>query len=242
MIGEASIQSVGHIGRAAIVDKLSVPRARMLCLLLEAAEGSGGCDTLRPIWRAEEIRRADRLTELTLLLDCDTDQGGRASDWVSEVECHLANGLAACYRALTIQHDMEQRPCATPLRDIAINLINLFSPVTSSGDVLLNCGIERIALPAFQQRALVLLAGTLIMDVLVSLGRTNRHGRVDLALWTLEPGLVQFTITDDPGALVAPSQSSLVSDLANLLQAETVFHPPVSRALSRLDIVFPVHA
>jgi hypothetical protein len=127
-----------------------------------------------------------------------------------------------------------------PLRDIASNLVSLFSPLADSGDILLNCGLERISLPAFKQRALVLIASTLIADALVAIRHTNGPAGIGVALWTLEPGLVQFTITDYLGVLLPSSQSELVSDLANLLEAEITFHLSWIRSLSRLDIVFPV--
>ena len=228
---------------AAIAGLLSPQRALILGSLIDAAHESGGCDVLRPIWRAEEIHRAERLAELTLLLDRTASHQGAGSCGF-EMEYRLAICLAASYRALTIQHDLAMRPCATLLRDIASNLVSLFSPLAGSGGILLNCSLERISLPAFKHRALVLIAGTLITDALVAIRNTNGHARIGVALWALEPGLVQFTITDYLGVLLPSSQSELLSDLANLLEAEIAFHPSrlqsVSRlAVSRLDIVFP---
>ncbi len=226
-------ESIGAFARL-----LSPQRARVLGILVKASEECGGCDALRPIWRAEIIHRAERLAELTSLLECDADHRA-LTQLDSDMECRLATYLAACYRALTIQHDLEMRPCATLLRDIGINLNRLFSPIANPGNNPLNCSIERIALPAFKQRALVLLASTLIMDVLVSTEHGNGAASMELALWTLEPGLFQFTITDYRGALMPPSHSPLVNDLADLLEAETAFHSSRVRPLSRLDIVFP---
>ena len=190
---------VSQFERMAASAELSLHNMRAYLVSYRCGPAISPCSALWPIWRAEEIQRAARLAELTSLLDRSRNDP-YVSPLISEMETCLAIAIAASYRALAIRHDLDMRPCSVLLRDIGFNLVGLFSPLATSGDILVNCCIERISLPAFKQRALVLIASSLITDMLASIGQRNTSGRIDLALWMLEPGLIQFTVTDYFGA------------------------------------------
>ena len=143
----------------------SVQRARLLALLLGSAsltscEGS----LLRPIWAMEAMRRAYNMIRLVGFLDRNTPLSGIDSHR-PDFENRLAAALAATFDSLAIERDEVLRPCSMALRSLTQNLVELFG--SAIGNIVLSTCVDRLMLPAFQQRALILLTSELVTNVLL---------------------------------------------------------------------------
>lgn len=205
------------------MDRMSPARARLLTMLLRSTE-PGSCgdgQLLQPIWADEMICRADRTIRLIQLLEdrvpCD---GGTADGLESRIAINLADTLCA----LRIERDDEARPCSVLLRHAARDLAELFGD--AAGIIGISTGIERLELPAFKRRALVLMASRLLSDILLYVAR-ERHS--PLLLVTLDRprrGIARLSIgyEDRPG-LFGPidGSDSVTDDLASLLETAIIY-------------------
>jgi two-component sensor histidine kinase len=88
-------------------------------------------------------------------------------------------------------------------------------------------------LPAFQQRALVLLTSELVKNVLLHAFRDKTDGRIAVELRVPTRGDATLTVSNDGNLLShAPHQPqagrcSMAGDLADLLQGDVVYSPRV---------------
>jgi hypothetical protein len=207
---------------------ISAQRVKLLGVLLSSPSPAlcGGRPVLRPIWAAEAIHRAYSIVRLVTRLERRTpthdEQPGRL-----HFEDRLGDELASIFDSLAIDRDEELRPCSTSLRDVARNLIELFGPAVG-GDIILASSVDRLALPAFQHRALILAASELVMNTLLHAFNGRSAGRVTLELAVLNQGMARLTVTDDGNypsgaAPHCPTRCSVISYLAHLLQSEPVY-------------------
>jgi two-component sensor histidine kinase len=110
-------------------------------------------------------------------------------------ELCLATDLAALYRSLAIGPERQVVPCSSVLRDVVRNLVALFGSIV--GDVELHVNIERVALPAFQRRALVLAASELVINALCHAFRARTYGRILLELHAIDIWKARLQVSDD---------------------------------------------
>lgn len=195
-------------------------------MLLAAASPTvcGGRAVLRPIWATEALNRAYNMVRLVGRLeqrapDCNNRTG-------FDLEAKLGAELAATFDALAISCDEEPRPCSVLLRDLVRDLVELFGPAV--GPVVLATCIDRLALPAFRQRALILLANELVSNALLQAFEPHRSGRITLHLAVLDRRSARLTVTDDGGnvfdrARRHPSRCGVVDYLADLLESDLTY-------------------
>jgi two-component sensor histidine kinase len=206
---------------------ISAQRVKLLGVLLSSASPAlcGGRPVLRPIWAAEALHRAYNIVRLVARLERRTPSHDEQAARL-DFENRLGDELASIFDSLAIAGDEELRHCSTSLRDVARNLIELFGPAV--GDIILASSVDRLALPAFQHRALILAASELIMNTLLHAFNGRAAGRVTLELARLNQGMARLTVADDGNypsgaAPRGPARCSVTNYLADLLQSEPVY-------------------
>ena len=222
---------------------ISPHRVRLLGILLAAATpaSAGGRAELRPVWANEAIHRAYNMVRLVGRLDRRMprhDQQSPAPDF----ETRLAVRLAATFDQLAITHDGEPRPCSVPLRNVARDLVELFGP--GVGEISVATHVDRLTLPAFQHRALILLASELVTNCLLHAFNVRRSGRIELQLIRHHGGAARLTVADG-GNYACPDigrvdgRCGVAEYLADLLASRLVYRPAVG-AGTVADIDIPV--
>jgi two-component sensor histidine kinase len=210
---------------------VSAQRARLLApLLASASMTSCKGSLLRPIWVMEAMRRAYNMVRLVGFLDRYAPLSGIDSHR-PDFEKRLADTLAATFDSLAIERDEVLRPCSMALRSLTQNLVELFG--SAIGDIALSTCVDRLVLPAFQQRALILLTSELVTNVLLHAFNDRIDGRIVVELWVPTRGDASLTISNDGNLLSSiPHQQqagrcSMAGDLADLLQGDVVYTPRV---------------
>jgi two-component sensor histidine kinase len=169
---------------------------KLLGVLLQSCVvgGNEGCETRRPLWAEERIHRAHNLLKLVLLLEQRPPQ--QAYDlFTSRIELSLAEELGNHYRSLAIGPERQVAPCSSVLREVVGDLVALFGPTT--GPIELHTDIERVALPAYQRRALVLVASELVMNALLHAFKRRPEGRLTVELHRLGLQYARLRVVDD---------------------------------------------
>ncbi|HEX3994365.1 MAG TPA: hypothetical protein VHX39_24595 [Acetobacteraceae bacterium] len=157
-----------------------------------------------------------------------------------DFENKLGRELASIFDSLAIAPHAQLRACSRPVRDIARNLIDLFGP--GVGHIAVTTSVERLALPAFQQRALVLLTSELIINGLLHAFENRTTGRIALRLARPNRGIARLVVTDDGSGLVGAkphhaAQCGVINDLADLLQSEVTYRSaPGAGTVAEIDI------
>jgi hypothetical protein len=160
---------------------LSPMRSRILGVLLGSANHScsGGNATLRPMWTNETMYRAYQTVQLTRLLDDRIPCRGRDTA-ESDLEWRNAKGLAEALHSLRIAHDSEKLPCSGVLREVVRDLVELFGGAMGIPDI--STSIEPMELASFKRRALVLMAGHLVIQLLFCAFRERCSGQIRVTL------------------------------------------------------------
>jgi hypothetical protein len=245
---ERNRSGISHLARtsqyeeiASVSAGISHQRARLLGILLAAASPAscGGRPVLRPIWATEALHRAYSMVRLVGRLEQRMprrDEQSRLPDF----ETNLGLELARIFDSLAITDDEELRPCSSNLRDVARNLIALFGP--SIGHVTVATSVDRLALPAFRHRALVLIASELVMNALLHAFRHRHTGQVALQLTLLGRRVARLAVTDDGDghfdrARCHPNRCSVINYLADLLESKLVYRPrPGGGMITEIEI------
>jgi signal transduction histidine kinase len=212
---------------AAAAASISRQRVRLLGILLAAASPTlcGGPPVLRPIWATEALHRAHSMIRLVARLERKAPRRHKFSEPLG-LENKLGVELASIFDSLAIARNEELRACSCPVRDVARNLIELFGP--GVGHITLATSVERLALPAFQHRALVLMASELIINSLLHAFEHRSTGRMTLRLDRVNCGMARLAVTDDGCGLFGsaahqPARCGVINDLADLLQSEVTY-------------------
>jgi hypothetical protein len=213
------------------VSAISSQRAKLLGILLAAAspDSGGGRAVLRPIWATEALHRAYNMVRLIARLEQNSPRCGNRA-FQPDHETKLGTELAAIFGSLAITNDKELRPCSTPLRDVVRNLIGLFEPTV--GVIEVSTSVVRLALPAFQHRALILLSSELVTNCLLHAFRNQRLGRINVRLETFDSGTARLSVMDDGHFMsgegrLRPAPCSVTAYLADLLRSKVVYRSPV---------------
>jgi hypothetical protein len=201
-------------------------------------EGDGPA-LLRPLWAEEAMHRAQAMLRLFVALRRQARPGQRLT---RHLEHALAAQLAGNFRALSAAPGGAPLPCSGLLREVARDLVSLFGP--GVGQVALRTEIERVALPAWQRRALVVLASELLANALLHGFRSRPWGRVELTLRVAAPGQAWMRVRDDGIGCVAgrpDPATSVAGGLAALLAGE--LHIASTRDWpTSAEVVFPLPA
>lgn len=231
---------VSHIeAMASALDDLSPARARILGRLLVAThpESCGGNVILQPIWANEMMDRAYQMVRLTRLLDNRLRHNAtEAMD--DSLEWRVANNLTETLCALHIRKDDEALPCSDLLRDTVRDLVELFGEAV--GVTGISTCIDRLDLPAFKRRALVLMASHLVVDILLHAAR--EHGSPQLLVTLERPrgNVARLSVGyDDRAVAFGPLDGTygVIDDLASLLQTDIVYRADrLGRFVTGMDV------
>ncbi len=207
------------------LEYLSPARARILGLLLTATQpGScGGSKVLQPIWANEMMDRAYQMVRLTRLLDNRVPRND--SDPVDDsLEWRITSNLTETLRALHIRTDDEAQPCSDLLRATVRDLVELFGEAVGVSGI--STCIDRLDLPAFKRRALVLMASHLVVDILLHAAREHRSPQLLVALDQPRCGVARLSVGyDDRAVPFGPLDGTygVIDDLASLLETDIIY-------------------
>jgi hypothetical protein len=214
---------------ASVAAGISPERIRLLGILLAAgsAASCGGRPVLRPVWATEALQRSHNVARLIGCLEQRMPRGEARSP---DFETRLGIRLAATFDSLAITCDEEPRSCSEPLRAVVRDLVELFG--SAAGSIAVTTRVDRLTLPAFQQRALVLMVNELVTNALLHAFQDRQLGRITLELSVLDHATACLTVRDD-GDCVAdrtrrcPARCSVLDYLADLLETELVYRSSV---------------
>jgi hypothetical protein len=216
---------------------LSPTRSHILGVLLAAANPAhhGGVAMLRPLWANEAMHRAYQMVRLTGMLDrrtpCDEQSPADA-----DFERRIAKAVAETQLSLRIARDAEKLPCSEVLRDLTRDLVDLFGEAAGIGGISTN--IERLELASFKRRALVLMAGHLVIETLLFAGRARRGGRTLVILDRPRPGLGRLAVGyADDVVPFGPLDGSygVIDDLASLLESDITYRADRRRIVAGIE-------
>jgi hypothetical protein len=197
---------------------------------------SAGPVVLQPLWAEEAMHRSCTMLRL---LDA---RGNRCNDPAGiRIDEGLACHLAVLFRSLDVDSVNRDLPCANLLRDVVTDLVALFGPERGSDHVTLDTTIERLRLPAYKCRALVLAAAELVMNALLHAFPGRARGRIEVNLTLPGPLRARLQVADD-GIGLCTGQPDLhrgvAAGLADLLESDLVYIQTSNRTIAEIE--FPV--
>jgi hypothetical protein len=207
-------------------------------VLLAASSLTESADpaVLQPLWAEEAMHRSYTMLRL---LDA---RGNQCNDLAGiQIDEGLACHLAVLFRSLDIDSANQDLPCATLMRDMVTDLVALFGPRPGLGAITINTTIERLRLPAYKRRALVLAAAELVMNALLHAFPGRARGRIEVSLTMPSPLLARLQVNDDGIGLCGgqpDSRCGVAGGLADLLEADLVYLR--TSTLTIAEILFPV--
>ena len=240
-LGAASERATSRLEQmAAEAALVSGPRLSLLGLLLDATlpAASFGCAALRPLWANEAMQRAQNMIFLVVALD-RYEPAIYAEPARLQKECRLAAGIAAVYRALDLADTAAVLPCLPVLRTAVRNLIKLFGPPNGCGRP--RTSIDRITLPGYKCRALVLATCALVTDILCRVS-TGRAGCITVSLRQTGPAQARLSVADHGWSPLQDGRElpgEVLSDLAALLECDPTYRVLASRGFVT-ELTFPI--
>ena len=181
------------------------------------------------------MHRAYRL--LQLLQRLRSDRPGIEHDWHNEHG--LAVQLASDFRSLSAAPEYRLVPCSIVLRSVLRGLNALFGPAT--GDINLRTNIERISLPAYRRRSLVLAAAELVINAIDHAFHGHSDGRIEVSLSRTSRHRARLRVADNGirHADEVDSPASLAGRLGCLLKGRLSYRR--DRAWATVaEFVFPL--
>ena|SRR5271163_2793564 len=210
---------------AASSGRVSAERTKILAMLLDATRITtcGERQVLRPLWDDEAMRRACSMLQLVALLE-DKSHLNASNPTTLMLETAVAADLAMLYRALDFARDEEELPCSEILEGVVTDLVTLFAPAV--GDVLIKTNIERLTLPAYKRRSLVMLGSELVINALHHAFKHLIQGQIVVTLRVIDSSEALFMVADD-GQGLPPREfdqtHGVASCLADLLEGDLLY-------------------
>jgi two-component sensor histidine kinase len=197
-----------------------MPPADALSLLLAATADvrDGGFAPLRPLWVEEAMHRAHTTLRLVRTLRRHQPIAGAVAH---RIERCLAAEIADAFRSLETPPARALVPCAAVLRDLTRSLVALFGPAV--GIVDMRAQVERVSLPAYARRALVLLTAELVCNAMLHAFTGRCHGLIEVECTAPVPGRVRLAVSDDGHGfpdIPCIARCSVSAGLADLLNAD----------------------
>ena len=176
--------------------------------------------TPRPLWNEEAIHRAYRM--LQLLLRLRERRHGNEHAWHPDYA--LAMQLAADIRSLSGTEEHLPVPCSAVLSSVVCSLSSLFGQ--AAGGIDLKTSIERVSLPAYRRRALVLATSELVVNALSHAFNGWAGGRIDVCLQRVTGGCARLRVADDGVGYFedhAETSAPLAGRLGKLLNGRLIY-------------------
>jgi two-component sensor histidine kinase len=196
--------------------------AGLLGMLLAAANpgAGGGYAMLQPIWAEEAMHRA--LCSLRLVQGLG--RRPRSERLCAILQRHLVADLTMNLQELTTTPDTATVQCSALLRDVVHALASVFG--SQRRGATLTTTIERVVLPGYKRRALVLAAHELVANALLHGFRRRSVGRIDVTLRCHGNRTARLTVADDGEGFangIPDAGRSIVGTLVALLDAEITY-------------------
>jgi two-component sensor histidine kinase len=192
---------------------------------------NAGPPVLRPIWAEEAMHRSAAMLRLL---------HARRHRTTVPADLAVAQDLASLFRSLDAPSAHEVVPCSTLLRDIVTDLVAL-SGHAAAPDITLSTNIQRLRLPAYKRRALVLATVELVINTLLHAFPRRTTGHIDVSLTMLGPVRAALEVKDN-GIGFRDGRPNLgcgvAAGLADLLEAELAYFR--GHAVTTAEVVFPV--
>ena len=210
---------------------------QLLDILLAAAppNRNPGPAVLRPIWAEEAMHRTCAMARML------TPPVHRPREAAARYDLAVAQHLADLFRSLDEPSARQHVPCSHLLREIVVDLVALCGTGAGSAEIALATHIERLYLPSFKRRALILAAVELVMNALLHAFTGRAQGRIDVSLTMLGPARARLEVKDDGVGFLCGQPNfgrGIAAGLADLLEAELAYFR--NRTMTAAEIVFPV--
>ncbi|GEM_PF-2759889 len=204
---------------------VSAQRRAVLAVLLDATVPLARCghSVLKPLWVDEAMQRAHNMVRLVVELERQLPFIPENSE-DSGAEYQVACDLAETFRSLTAADDNDMQPCFDALQVVVFNLIKLFGPTI--GQVYADMSVERLTLPAYKRRALVLASCELVLN---SLGHGLIGGdvrNITVTLCRTSRAVARLSVEGHSRGVsetLVPSHGDIISDLAAILESDVVY-------------------
>jgi two-component sensor histidine kinase len=197
-----------------------------------------GCDVLRPLWAQEAVHRAHGF--MRLIAERNSREWTVNENLISAgVQDFAARDLAARFRELETSMERAVQPCSTVLENVVADLGVLFG---CPANVTLKAEIDRVYLPGYKRRALVLAACELICNAMRHAFPGREAGVIEIGLTLWDGRAACLRVADDGIGLgdVAPNFGrGMAAALADLLEADLYYDRRAGWTIA--EIVFPVH-
>lgn len=197
-------------------------RHAVLGVLLNATRSPAryGCDVLKPLWVHEATQRASNMVRLVAELETKLPFNER-HQLERAAEYKVAMEFAGSLHSLNVDDDKELQPCSVALRTAVRNLVELFGPVV--GQVLIRTSIERIAMPAYKRKALVLAACELVINALRHGLAQRGSGCISVTLHRTGGVQARLSVVDDGWGNQNTRSCGVTFDLAALLGSKLIY-------------------
>jgi two-component sensor histidine kinase len=192
---------------------------------------------LQPLWAEEAMHRAYGLMRLVANQTDRNDSADRTSP-LTGWERRLAQDLAAHFRGLETGDERQVRPCSDVLRAVVADLCALFGGAANIG---LRTNIERMALPQYKRRALVLAAAELVTNAILHGFPTRSGGQIEVSLTSFGAAHACLRVADDGVGFTEKLPNlhcGIAAGLAELMEADLTYDR--RNGWTAAEIAFPV--
>jgi two-component sensor histidine kinase len=196
----------------------------LINVLLASAHlvNDSGCEVLRPLWTEEAMHRIHGFMRL---IGARSRRGSRTrqNPIAAAVEDFAARDLAAKFGELETSAERAVLPCSTVLRDVVSDLGTLFGCPAS---IALETRIERVLLPGYKRRALVLAACELLCNALLHAFPGHETGLIEVGLTFLGRRSACLRAADNGigfGDILPNLTCGVAAGLADLLEADLAY-------------------
>jgi two-component sensor histidine kinase len=160
----------------------------------------------------------------------------RPNPIAAQVEDFATRDLAAKFRELETSAERAVLPCSTVLRHVVSDLGTLFG---CPANIALETTIERVSLPGYKRRALVLAACELLCNALLHAFPGHRTGLIDVGL-TFQGRSARLRVADNGvgfGDILPNLTCGVAAGLADLLEADLAYTRTAGWTIA--EICFP---
>ena len=210
----------------------------LINLLLASARplNDSGCEVLRPLWAEEAMHRIHGFMRL---IGARSRRGSptRQNPIAAQVEDFAARDLAAKFRELETGAERAVLPCSTVLGDVVSDLGTLFGCPAS---IVLETTIERVSLPGYKRRALVLAACELLCNALLHAFPGHQTGLIEVGLTFQGRRSARLRVADNGigfGDTPPNLTCGVAAGLADLLEADLAYTRAAGWTIA--EICFP---
>jgi two-component sensor histidine kinase len=222
-----------------LAERLPPATEDLVSVLLSSAvpAPNRGCEVLRPLWSEEAIHRALGFMQLVDAARL-RGQSTRRNPIAAGLEDFAARDLAVRFRELQNGAERAVTPCGLVLREVVTDLGVVFG---CPANIALETKIDRVSLPAYKRRALVLAACELVCNALLHAFPGREAGVVEVHLTSRGAQFACLRVTDD-GVGFSDTPPNLTCGvaacLADLLEADLTYDRTAGWTIA--EIVFPV--